>query len=174
MPENRKQSMFGHPSIANSPMTQGRINDMMDMVRSTPEEAQPGDDANNMAPVDLEQLVFLGRIQDTKVINGFTFELTTLTGREQNDVWLSVSFLTNDTKFFVVKIAFLAKAVVSVNGRALDTLYKSKDYRELTKEQRAMRVVESWQDTLIDELYQFYSQIVDRSKKAITPEAIKK
>src|SRR5271166_3386939 len=99
--------------------------------------------------------------------------MQTLTGKEQNDVWMSVSFLTAETKFLVIKAPFLAKAVRAVNGRKLDVLYKGVDYRELTPESRALRVVEGWSQPLIDELYEFYNELVERSKKAISPDAVK-
>lgn len=173
-----KKNIFGHPTVskpAGMPSNE-RLAQMANMLRDDPdvtfdEEVQSVD---NVAPGDLEQLVFLGCIEDSKTIDGFKFDLRTLTGKEQNDVWLSVAFLNNDTKFFVVKIAFLARAIMAVNGRPLDVLYRGKDFRELTKEARCARVIEGWQDTLINELYDFYSQMVERSRKAVSPEDIKK
>lgn len=178
---SEKRNIFGHPSVA-KPIDRGvnmpsndRLAQMADMLREDPDaELESVQDNQNMTLGDLEQLVFLGCVEDSKVINGFKFDLRTLTGKEQNDVWLSVAFLGNETKFFVVKIAFLSRAITAVNGRKLDMLYKGKDFRELTTEQRCTRVVETWQDTLINELYNFYSDLVERSRKAIRPEDVKK
>lgn len=171
-----RKNIFGHSSIAQP--TQDRATQMNKMLQEdlvdAPVIAAPQQPQQNMATGDLEQLIYLGCIEDSKIINNFTFDMRTLTGKEQNDVWLSVSFLNTDTKFLVVKVAFLARAIMAVNGRPLDVLYKGQDFREVTKEQRCVRVIESWQDTLINELYDFYSQLVDRSRKIITPEAIKK
>lgn len=173
-----KKNIFGHPSVAKPTgmPTNERLAQMASMLRSDPEAElnQAVEEQTEASLGDLEQLIFLGRIEDSKVINGFHFDMRTLTGKEQNDVWLSVAFLNNETKFFVIKVAFLAKAISAVNGRPLDVLYKGKDFRELNKEQRCMRVVESWQDVLINELYAFYSDLVDRSKKVIRPDDIKK
>lgn len=172
---DKKKNMFGHPSI--SPPSNDRIKQMAQMLQQAPEEKiyqEEPTDPQVMPVGDLESLIFLGAIEDSKVINGYTFDFRTLTSKEQNDIWLSVSFLSNDTKFFVVKIFFLARAIKAVNGRALDILYKGQDFRELTKEQRAVKVLENWQDALVNELYEFYSQMLERSKKTIRQEDIVK
>ncbi len=173
-----KKNIFGHPSVAKQAgmPSNERLAQMASMLRDDPETnfEEEAQDVEVTAPGDLEQLIFLGCIEDSRMINGFKFDLRTLNGKEQNDVWLSVSYLSNDTKFFVVKVAFLARAITAVNGRPLDVLYRGKDFRELTREARCMRVVEVWQDVVINELYDFYSQMVERSRKAISPEDIKK
>lgn len=172
-----KRNIFGHPSVAKPTgmPSNERLSQMADLLRDDPEaELAPEESPENMQPGDLEQLIFLGRIEDSKTVNGFQFDMQTLTGKEQNEVWLSVSFLNNDTKFFLIKVAFLARAIKAINGRTLDVLYKGKDFRELTKEQRCVKVVEGWQQPLIDDLYDFYSELVDRSRKAINPEEVKK
>jgi hypothetical protein len=171
-----KRNIFGHSSVAKPTgmPNNERLNQMANMLRDDPEAELPQETQQDTAPMDLEQLIFLGRIEDTKSVAGFTFDMQTLTGKEQNDVWLSVSFLNNETKFFVIKVAFLARAITAVNGRRLDVLYKGKDFRDITPEQRSVRVVEAWQQPLIDELYEFYSEMVERSRKVIKPEDISK
>lgn len=174
---SEKKNIFGHSSVTKPTgvPSNERLAQMAEMLRENPEaDLDLVQDNQTMTPGDLEQLIFLGCIEDSKTINGFKFDLRTLTGKEQSDVWLSVAFLNNDTKFFVVKIGFLARAIMTVNGRKLDVLYKGKDFRELSSEQRCVRVVETWQDALINELYAFYSELVDRSKKVIRPEDVKK
>jgi len=170
---DKKQSMFGHQTTGQTNSRMAKMNELMndDFPQEEPVEPQR---VETLAPGDLEQLIFLGCIEDSKDIGGYKFDMRTLTGKEQNDVWVSVSFLNNETKFFVVKIAFLARAIMAVNGRALDMLYTGKDFRDLTKEGRCVRVIESWQESLVTELYNFYSEMVDRSKKAIDQEQLKK
>ena len=179
MADDKKRNIFGHPTVAKPAgmPSNERLAQMAELLRDDPEaDLAPvvEDAANEMAPGDLEQLIFLGRIEDSKTIGGYQFSMRTLTGKEQNEVWLSVSFLNNDTKFFLIKVAFLARAITAVNDKSLDVLYKGRDFRELTKEQRCLRVVENWQQPLIDELYDFYSELVERSRKAINPEEVKK
>lgn len=172
-----RKNIFGHPTVAkpaNMP-SNDRLAQMAEMLREDPNaDLNTPEEPQTMALKDVEQLIFLGRVEDTKIVNGFQFDMQTLTGKEQNDVWLSVSFLNNDTKFFLIKVAFLARAIRAINGRELDILYKGKDWRELTKEQKCVKVIETWQQPLIDELYEFYSGLVERSRKAINPEEIKK
>ena len=171
-----KRNIFGHAAVAKPTgmPNNERLNQMANMLRDDPEAELPQEVQQDVSPMDLEQLIFLGRIEDTKSVAGFTFDMQTLTGKEQNDVWLSVSFLNNETKFFIIKVAFLARAITAVNGRRLDVLYKGKDFRDITPEQRCVRVVEAWQQPLIDELYEFYSEMVERSRKVIKPEDISK
>lgn len=174
---SEKKNIFGHSSVARpagAPSNE-RLAQMANMLRDNPEvELEEEAQNKDLGPGDLEQLIFLGCIEDSKTISGYKFDVRTLTGKEQNDVWLSVSFLTNDTKFFVIKVALLARAIVAVNGRSLDILYKGKDFRELTQEQRCVKVVELWQQPLIDELYDFYAELLERSRKTIRPEDVKK
>ncbi len=170
--EEKKRNIFGHASVVKPTgmPSNERLTQMADMLRDDPEaELDTRQDVQAGSPADLEQLIFLGRIEDTKVVSGFSFDLQTLTGKEQNDVWMSVSFLNNETKFFVIKVAFLARAITSVNGKRLHTLYRGKDFRDITTEQQCVRVVEAWQQPLIDELYEFYSEMVDRSRKVVKP-----
>jgi hypothetical protein len=171
-----KRNIFGHSTVAKPTgmPSNERLAQINEMLREDPEADLAPVEQNNMASGDLEQLIFLGRIEDSKVINGFQFDMQTLTGKEQNDVWLSVSFLNNDTKFFLIKVAFLARAIKTINGKSLEILYRGKDWRELSKEQKCVKVIETWQQPLIDELYDFYSELVDRSRKAINPEEVKK
>jgi hypothetical protein len=176
MPEKNK-NLFGHPTVAKPAgmPNNERLAQMANMLREDPEaELPPVEDPSVMSTSDLEQLIYLGSIEDSKTVSGFQFDVRTLTGKEQNDVWMSVSFLNGDTKFFVIKVALLSRAIVAVNGRNLDVLYKGRDFRELTKEQRCIKVVESWQQPLIDELYEFYTELLERSRKAIKPDDIKK
>jgi hypothetical protein len=178
MPDNKK-NMFSHPSIARpSPLEQNeRLSRLAEVANEQPQYESPAQEAQTqdiMAPGDLEQLIFLGCIEDSKDIAGYKFDMRTLTAKEQNDVWISVSFLNNDTKFFIIKVAFLARAIRAVNGRDLEVLYRNKDYKEITREQRCIRVIEAWQQPLIDELYDFYSDLVERSRKTIRPDSIKK
>ncbi len=176
MSEN-KRNIFGHPSVAKPTgmPSNERLAKMADMLREDPDvDLKEDTSSGELGVSDLEQLIFLGRIEDKKVIGGFTFDMQTLTGKEQNDVWMSVSFLNNETKFFIIKVAFLARAITMVNGRDLDRLYQGKDYREYTTEQRCVKVVETWQQPLIDELYEAYSEMVERSRKVIKPEVVKK
>ena len=174
-----KRNIFGHPSVAKPAgmPSNEKLAQMASMLRDNPEAdltpvTQP--EAPVMGPQDLEQLIFLGYIEDSKTIAGFKFDVRTLAGKEQNEVWLSVSFLNNETKFFVIKPAVLSRAIVAINGRPLDIMYKGKDFRDLTAEQRCLRVIETWQQPLIDELYEFYTELLERSRKAIKPEDIKK
>ncbi len=169
-----KHNIFGHQSIAKPQPAQSRANQMSALLQDEPAQEAPAAVAKEMPIADLEQLIYLGGIQDTKTIAGYAFNMRTLTNNEQNEVWMSVSFLTDQTKFLVIKTALLARAITSVNGRALDVLYPGKDYRELTPERRCVKVVESWQQPLIDELYEFYSELLERSRKVIKPEDVKK
>ena len=174
-----KKNIFGHAAVAKQAgmPSNERLAQMANILRDDPDaeisSVEEHDDAV-MAHGDLEQLIYLGCVEDSKTISGFKFDLRTLTGKEQNDVWLSVSFLNNDTKFFIIKVALLARAIMTINGRTVDVLYRGKDFRELSKEQRCIKVVETWQQPLIDELYEFYTELLERSRKTIRPEDIKK
>jgi hypothetical protein len=174
MPQDNKKNIFGHPSVAKPVVDNRRLAQMAEMLQENPEDELEQPQIEQKIIADLEQLIFLGCIQDSKTINGYTFDMRTLTGKEQNDVWMSVAFLNADTKVLVIKTSFLARSITAVNGKNTDMLYRGSDFRELNKEQRAMKVIETWQDTLINELYDFYAQLVQRSQEIVKVDSIKK
>lgn len=176
-----KDSRVSHPSFANRTMPQNdRLNKAQSIANGDDLGYQPYTEPftpeaptdNAFAPGDLRKLIFLGRIEQTYVIAGYSFTIKTLTNQEQDDVWFSLSFVDGGNKILVIKRPILSRAIVSVNGRSLDTLYEGADYKDLTEQQRTSKVVASWQDALIDKIYEHYSDLVQRSKKSFEPAEI--
>lgn len=187
------KSGFGHPissghgrqpsslSAMTDPERLAKMQQLMnepqeDDITFIPNQQHSAADEENVdpAPADLRKLMFLGRVQDRKTIAGYSFEVRTLTSTEQDEVWLSLSFLNGDSKVLMIKRPILVRAIVSVNGASLDELYSGKDYNALTPLQRATSVVGELQQELVNELFEFYGELVDRSKKSIRPDLIKK
>ena len=112
---------------------------------------------------DLKQLILLGMMEDTLTIGGFDFKIRTLSSTEQDQVWLSLSFLDNANKILLVKKPILARAIVSVNGTALASLYDKED-KDIADHVKALYVLGQWQDSLVDAIFDFYSNLVSRSK----------
>ena len=124
---------------------------------------------------DLKQLVFLGRIEDVKEIGGFEFKVRTLTSAEYDSVWLGLSVLGGSDKILLIKRPILARAIVSVNGSALDALYEGKN-KDASSQLMALEVLSNWQESLVNQIFEFYNELAKRSNEVFSnlKEEIKK
>jgi hypothetical protein len=170
---SNKDPMLSHPSFRQPPQNE-RLTKMQDVLNGADTQSSPQTQTNVMPNGDLRQLIYLGRIQDKIEVGGYVFEMKTLDSSEQDEIWMGLSFLPGENKFLVIKKPILVRSITAINGRALETLYEGDDYRELTEQQRATRVVNKWQNALVNKLYEFYEVLLDRSNKLINPEEVKK
>jgi len=70
---------------------------------------------------DLSLLALTGEVNEEVVVGGFKFRLRTLTARENNEVLREVAQVQDDLeKIGCLRIAVLARAVVTVNGVPLE------------------------------------------------------
>lgn len=134
-----------------------------------PNLAQPAPPAapTSSQPIqaDLSQLVTKGRIEEEVNLGGFVFRLSTLTSKENAEALDSMTNVNSEiVRMTKLTIAILARAIVTVNGTPLENLYQGQ--QTLTREQAREEVVGSWQQGLVGELFNHYSDMMERSGAA--------
>jgi hypothetical protein len=136
-------------------------------IHEPQDRQQPAEEA--VSPVDLRALIELGRISDSITLGGMTFELETLDDKEQEDILKLTDGGLSADSFVTIRRIVVAKAVQSVNGRPLEALSSA----EGDGFQRKLSIVTAMQSHVVERLYEFYEQLVARSKGAIEPEQVK-
>lgn len=151
-----------------------RVREELTQVASqTPPSNLPEQPAPQSAPSSLQQpleadlslLVTRGRIEDETTVGGFKFQLRTLTSKDNAEAMASVSYVTDDwSRFSHMTIAVLARSIVNVNGIPLENLYQGQE--ELTALQKREEIVGGWQQGMVGQLFDKYSDMIERSNKA--------
>ena len=136
-------------------------------------EHEVEDKANDvLALSDLKSLIYLGRLEKTVKIGGFSFNITTLTTSQQKDVMSSIMSDGNATERMLdIKPLTMSYAVLSVNGVGLETLCTDESITSV--EDRRLDVMMSLQSVLLEKLYREYDKLVTRSGKDIGIEDLK-
>jgi len=116
---------------------------------------------------DINDLVFAGAIEEEFTVAGYTFQMHTLTGDESTTAWAAVSTYDGIATVNRLYIETLARSIDTINGYRLEELYKGKD-QTLSSIEKRLKVVGNWQHTLITQLFEVYSSLVERSREAIT------
>ncbi len=112
---------------------------------------------------DLSLLATTGRIEDQAIVGGYTFKLRTLTARENNDVLATTGGVIQDfTQLGHMRIAVLSRAIETVNGVPLESLYEGTE--ELDTFQKREAIVENWQLPMLTRLFDVYNQMLQRSE----------
>jgi hypothetical protein len=119
-----------------------------------------------LAPEDLKSLIFLGRLEKTVKIGGFSFEVSTLTTSQQRDVMSTIMSDGDATQRMLdIKPLTMSYSVTSVNGVDLETLCEDSSITNI--QDRRLEVMMSLQSVLLEKLYREYDELVTRSGKDI-------
>jgi len=124
------------------------------------------------APEDLaglKSLVFLGRNSDVVEFSGYKFELMTLTSSETREV---VAELANrGVKMAAyVKICTLAKSIKAINNNDFIDLYEGEE--ELSDYHKKIAIIDEWQISLINALYEKYEELANNSDAVFKDEEL--
>ena len=133
-----------------------------------PPQAAPQPAVPTPLQTDLRQLVFVGKLSEDVVVGGFTFALTTLTSKENNDALQRSRYVPGDLHTMgVLRIAVLARAIESVNGVPLESLYQGGN-EKLSIMDRRETVIGNWQQAFMTDLWMKYNDLLERSEAAFT------
>lgn len=129
----------------------------------------PQADQPNPVPTlqsDLSLLATTGRIEEEVIVGGYKFKLRTLTVRENNEVLVSTGggVIQNLAQLGHLRVAVLSRAIDTVNGVPLESLYKGTD--EWDNLEKRLAVVDSWQLPMITRLFDAYNNMLQRSEEA--------
>jgi len=93
--------------------------------------------------------------EKTKKILDFEITLVNLSAKEDAEVFEMISDMKGTEFFHVLKLQTLARSIVAVNG----TRFEKADNKELIESK--INILLSWPSTIIDELYQVYSDLIN-------------
>ena len=123
---------------------------------------------------DLSLLVLAGRIEEEVVVGGFKFKIATLTTGEQQEVLAdSKAGVTGDelVKYGQLKVQVLARAIRSVNGVPLESLYQGSG--NLNPIDKKVAFLKTLQMALLSRLFDVYSEMFNRSEQVFNTVAEK-
>jgi len=126
---------------------------------------------SKMSKKTLEDLLFAGRVQKEFVLAGNKYELSTLTNKEHNMVVKELYGLGDSTDVLIIKTLTMALALKSINGVSLneievDGTFDSDLYRR-------KEIVDNLQLTVVEKMYELYSDMVEESQKLVQGEDLK-
>ena len=139
-------------------------------------ELEVKDEGANLSAPNLRDLIFLGSIQKTVKIGGYSFTIRTLNGKQQKDALAKTMQHNDDERLAVLRGAILASAIIEVNGVALETLYEDFDSNgeEQTALGKKMSIIESLQTTVVDRLYLEYDALTKQANEEVEEDTLKK
>lgn len=138
------------------------------IVTPLPERAAAAP-TQNIAPLDLQSLIELGRVQDTLTLGQFTFELATLGDSMQAKAYEIIQNMESTDGFLAVRRVVIALSLVSINGQLPESLVGG-DGDPIEKR---ISLVASLQGNVVEKLYDFYDELLERGQQEITPEQVK-
>jgi hypothetical protein len=127
--------------------------------------AEKAEEFDDRISVELEGLLFLGRLTHDCSLYGHTFTLRTLTRGER----LAVSLFVQDYEDSIgladaLQTAYLAMAIQTVDGRPLSIPLESEKPEDRLR--RNWQIVEKWFDPVLEALYVEYSNLAIKAQQA--------
>lgn len=136
------------------------------------EQSEAGENIDVLALKDLKNLIYLGRLIEKVKVDGFVFEISTLTTSQQRDVMTSIMTDDNTTQRMLdIKPLTLAYAVSSINGVKLENICNDDSITDVIS--RRLNVIMSLQSTVVERIYVEYDKLVTRSGKSVGIEDLK-
>lgn len=136
------------------------------------EQSEEANDIDVLALKDLKSLIYLGRLSETVMINGFSFEISTLTTAQQRDVMTTIMSDVDSTKRMLdIKPLTLSYAVSSINGVKLEDICDNDSLTDIID--RRLDVIMNLQSTVVERVYTDYDELVTRSSKDVSAENLK-
>ena len=132
-----------------------------------PNQTNLNPQSQNASPTkDIRELIFLGRIEETFEEFGFTWAVHTLNGKENSEAMAAVQHLDGLAQLNQLRIEVLSRAIGTINGQPLETLYQGSDPNASIATKRR-EVMGSLQSPVLNKLFDKYSAMVDRGNKSV-------
>ena len=164
----RRKATVNHP--VSSDRGSSSLSDAPNEVQE--EEAEEHGRKSAMPAANLNDLVFLGRLEKQVEIFDYKFSVTTLTTLQQKNVIAQIMKSDVEERLLEVKPRTLAHAVLSVNGVPLEELCN--DDSISGDDNKRLAVVTSWQSVLVERLFNEYQELVEQTNKDFEVQDLKK
>lgn len=147
----------------------GRLEEMEKMAASSEEEAQDVPEKLDLS--SLKDLIFLGKLTKKEQINGFIFEVSTLSINEQKNIMRSVMKSEEIDRLLDIKPLTVSYSLRTINGVPLENLNEDES---LTTEERRLSIVLDMQSSLVERLHRIHEELIANSGKEVGLEELKK
>lgn len=154
-------------AASNPNLHQDVINKRMEEAEAATEAAKP----SFTVPKELkglEDLIFLGAGTTDVTFGDFTFQLATLSAKEQERIYKGSLLIKEDERFFYFKRCLVATALKKINGKAIAS------YFEEDSLEARLNLVDTLQNSVFELLYKELETLIADTGRALTAENIKK
>ena len=138
------------------------VNDALEKIKEMNEGESKSKSSSKPVKAELKDLVLFGKVVEEFSIGGYTFEVSTLSGKEQKFLVRKLLKLDSEERLMNVKEFTLAAAIKTINGVPLYEVYNDEE-EGLSKEQKSIEVVSNFQSNLIERLFDKYEELVVKS-----------
>lgn len=125
----------------------------------------------NISNIDLQSLIELGCIKDSKKIGGIEFVMRSLSAAENMELQKNYPKEPTDEQFFDLNLRILAMSIEKVNGQNLEVLHPDKSRTDVMD--KRIEILAAMQISVLNELLGFYIDLKTRSNKDFGVEQIK-
>ena len=115
----------------------------------------------------LEKLIFIGRLSKEVKIGGVSFELSSLTNRENNDLVNTMYNFSGDKvrSILAARIVTLAHAVKKIDDVPLEEIDIPGDFKN--EFHKKMSIIDNLQFSVVEKLYEAYEELLEEKDEAV-------
>jgi hypothetical protein len=141
------------------------------LINKRMEEAEAQDNVVKTIPKELkglEDLIFLGANTKEVKLGDFTFSISTLNAKEQEEIFKAAIKLPDEERLIFFKKGILCFSIKKINGKSLGAYLSEDSFEE------RLNIVMSMQQSVYDILFSEVEKLTDESSKLLTAENLKK
>lgn len=120
----------------------------------------------------LESILFAGKVEKDFVVAGNTYSLRTLTNKEYSSIVKTLYNFGDSADLLMIKTHSLAIALRKINGIELSDIEIEGHYNDEAEKRR--EIIDNLQQSIVEKLYSFYTEMVEESDKLVSGEELKK
>ena len=127
----------------------------------------------------LSKLIFLGKTSNTVEIQGFSFEIETLSEKMSREVLSEILMLPEQQRLAYIKGITLSKSISKINNVSFDEMvieklnFENKEVTDLNLSMAKSEVVNSLQISVTNKLYEAYEKLTEDMNKGAKGDEIK-
>lgn len=112
------------------------------------------------ASSDLSDLIFIGRLSNTVEIDGVSFEISTLTNREFNEIIKTMYKFDDTSDIFTFRVLVLSRALRTINGKNLDDINIDGEFE--SGFQKRTTIIDHLQISVVERLFKEYEVLTGK------------
>jgi len=160
------------PKVKASLSENNRMEEMKSLLEDAGSTKEESTENNENYIADLKNLILLGRLVHTFKINGFEFEIATLSVNEQSDVMRHLMKQEDMERVLNSKSIALAYCIKKINSVPLSDL--SAEHEGDDVYEKNVSFILNMQALLVDKIFSEYEELTKRASEKVGFEAVKK